>query len=143
MFPQFLVRDIGPDLRFGAGTGARWRDFQTGLLDFRGRAKPAARAFVMPFWAYRDGADIVIFGQVRPGGGGHAVRIERQSASGRWENLATRPATTASGAEELGLVTDAEGFFVRRVTTAERVRLRARWLQPMHDLSTSTDLVVR
>jgi len=114
MFPQFLVRDIGPDLRFGAGTAARWRGFQTGLLDFRGRAKPAARAFVMPFWAYRDGADIVIFGQVRPGGGGHAVRIERQSASGRWGNLATRPATTASGAEELGFVTDAEGFFVRR-----------------------------
>jgi len=143
MFPQFLVRDIGPDLRFAAGTAGRWRDFQTGLLDFRGRTKPAARAFVMPFWTYRDGADIVIFGQVRPGGGGHTVRIERQSASGRWGNLATRPATTASAAEQFGFVTDAEGFFVRRVTTPQRVRLRARWLRPTHELSTSTDLVVR
>ena len=56
---------------------------------------------------------------------------------------APREVVVQDDAEELGLVTDAEGFFVRRVTTAERVRLRARWLRPTHDLSTSTDLVVR
>ena len=61
------------------------------------------------------------------------------SATGRtWST-----SVAASGAEDLGFVTDAEGFFVRRVTTAARVRLRARCLRPVHDLSGSTDLVVR
>ena len=145
MFPQFLVRDIGPDLRFPAGSAARWRDFQTGLLDFRGKPKPAARAFVMPFWAYRDDADIVLFGQVRPGAGGQPVRIEREIAPGRWAPIATRPATAAAAAgdEAPEFATDAQGFFLRRATTSERVRLRARWLRPTHTISTSTDLVVR
>jgi len=97
----------------------------------------------MPFWAYRDGTDIVIFGQVRPGTGGHAVRIERQTAPGRWAPVATRPATATAGAETPELTTDAEGFFLRRATTAGQVRLRARWLRPKRTISTSTDLVVR
>jgi len=90
MFSQFLVRDIGPVLRFAPGSAARFRDFQTGLFDFRGRAKPAVRAFRVPFWAYRDGADAVLFGQVRPGNAKHQVRIEREAGGHPHQR---RPAT--------------------------------------------------
>jgi len=143
MFPQFLVRDIGPDLRFAPGSSARYRDFQTGLFDVRGRAKPAVRAFRVPFWAYRDGGDAVLFGQVRPGAGTHLVRIEREVRPGRWEVAETRDARLPGSLLATGFETDARGYFVRRLASPAPTRVRARWLRPSGGLPVSIDLVVR
>jgi len=142
-FPQFLVRDIGPDLRFAPGNTARYRNFQTGLLDFRGRAKPALRAFRLPFWAYREGADAVLFGQVRPGAGPQRARIEREIAPGRWEVAETRDARVPGSPPTTGFETDAAGFFLRRMTLPEPQRVRARWLRPTDRQPGSIDLLVR
>ena len=73
------------------------------------------------------------------------MRIGREIAPGRWAPIAPPPAAAAAaaGGEAPEFATDAQGFFLRRATTSERVRLRARWLRPTRAISTSTDLVVR
>lgn len=142
MFPQFLVRDIGPDRRFAPGTAARYRDFQTGFLDFRGQAKPALRAFRLPFWAYRDQADAVLFGQVRPGVGPHRVRIEREVSPGRWDVVETREGRLPMSAPRADFRSDITGFFLRRMALTGSGRLRARWLRDAGGQSASVDVLV-
>ncbi|MDQ3722331.1 MAG: hypothetical protein M3376_04530, partial [Actinomycetota bacterium] len=143
MFPQFLVRDVGPDRRFAPGSAARYRDFQTGLFDVRGRAKPAARAFRVPFWAYRDGGDAVLFGQVRPGNGTHQVRIEREVVPGRWEVTETRDGRLPNSPAMAGFETDAAGYFLRRMTLLGAARVRARWVRSPDGQPGSLDVLVR
>ena len=85
MFAQFHLRDIDPrESGRTPGTPGYYRDFQSGLYDVHGRAKPAARAFKLPFWAQLHGdvgaADriVVLWGQVRPNRGAEIVRVERR-----------------------------------------------------------------
>lgn len=76
MMIHFLVRD-DPEL-------GGW---QSGLLTARGSAKPAYRAFALPFAEQsRRGSRVVLWGQVRPGSGRRPYAIQRWTGR-RWVNL--------------------------------------------------------
>src|SRR5437868_4440774 len=86
-FAQFLVRDPPPG-GYGGRPGTRryWSDLQTGMEDARGRPKPLARAFRLPFWAQVAQAGgrriVLLFGAVRGNDGTEAVRVERRAVAG-------------------------------------------------------------
>lgn len=134
-FAQFLLNDIPPpEGSSGVEASANW---QSGLYFHDGRAKPAVRAFKLPFWAEArevGGEDVVVaFGQVRPPDGAQQVRIETLWSDGRWRpvrSLETRPAATdptCAGSETF--MTDEEGFFLRLVPYEGELSYRARWIK--------------
>jgi hypothetical protein len=106
-----------------AGTGAKaFAGWQSGLLFFDGRAKPALAAFARPLVAVQDGsrAGPLLWGQVRPGGV-HAIVVERHDpSSGEWRTRATF-ATDPTGvwAMRLGTGADAGGRYRYEVLTAD------------------------
>ena len=117
MFAQFLLRDIDPSASGRApGTRGYYRDWQSGLFDSAGHAKPAAAAFKLPFWAELHGEQdrdrvVLLWGQVRPGNGVQTVRVEQRDAGGTW-----RPVTTwgrSCDASEAAFYTDEQGAFER------------------------------
>lgn len=116
MFAQFLLRDIDPRQSGRTpGTASFYRDWQSGLYDSHGRAKPAATAFKLPFWAELHGDQnnsrvVVLWGQVRPGSGVQTVRIE-QLVGTTWAPVSTwgHSCDAAQGA----FYTDAQGVFER------------------------------
>jgi hypothetical protein len=121
MFAQFQLRDIDPrESGRRRGTRSYYRDFQSGLYDVRGRAKPAARSFRLPFWVQGPAATgqqgvVLAWGQVRPNRGAETVRIERREGAA-WVPAATY-GRTCDGAEQ-GFLTDAHGTFERAVPAA-------------------------
>ena len=64
---QFLVRDAGPLTRFAKGSRFYWFTYQSGLYTQRGRAKPAAFTYALPFVVYphADPAMVNFWGQLR------------------------------------------------------------------------------
>src|SRR3954469_25758746 len=89
MFAQFLLRDIDPrESGHTRGTRSYFRDWQSGLYDAAGDAKPAAQAFKLPFWVRAEGSAgsrvIVAWGAVRPNRGAEIVRVERRVPGGSW-----------------------------------------------------------
>lgn len=116
MMAQFQLRDIDPrESGHTPGTRSFYRDFQSGLLDRRGRAKPAARSFRLPFWAQPQGTPgqdrvVVVWGQVRPGTGARTVRVERRTPQG-WTPVATYG--SACDGSDHAFVTDGQGAFQR------------------------------
>lgn len=134
-FPQFLLYDIGPDLSRPARSAARWRDYQSGLYDHRGRPKPEVlRGFELPFHALavRDerGADAVaVFGQVRPRRGTQTVAIQRQGPDGRWRDVPSSPVAGGAGGCA-AFATDGQGLYRRLVPDQGPGRYRTRWLVP-------------
>lgn len=118
MFAQFLLRDIDPrESGHTRGTRSYFRDWQSGLFDASGDAKPAAQAFKLPFWAWVDGPParrvVVAWGQVRPNRGAETVRVERRVPGGAWYPVQTY-GTTCDQAER-AFLTDREGAFQRAV----------------------------
>jgi hypothetical protein len=136
MFAQFQLRDIDPrESGRTPGTRAYYRDFQSGLYDVRGRAKPAARAFKLPFWAQLHGdpgaADriVVLWGQVRPNTDAETVRVERRTlgpGAHPWAPVMTWGNRCDSS--EHAFVTDRLGTFERAVPAGtEPAAFRFSW----------------
>ncbi len=87
MLVQFLVRDE-PDI-------ARW---QSGVFTVAGRAKPSRDALAIPLAVRsRTGLTTTLWGQVRPGRGVQAYRLERL-VNGRWKAVGGEAQTTRTGA---------------------------------------------
>ena len=136
MFAQFLLEDIGPDVSRPAGSAGRWADYQTGLYHHDGRPKRAVvQGFRLPFFVetVRDGSgtvQTVAFGQVRPRRGPQHVVIQRREGLGRWV-VETSLGLLASGkaGEACGdFLTDADGFFQRRLPLRPGGVYRAVWM---------------
>lgn len=135
MFAQFLLNDIGPDPRYPAGSGRRWRDWQSGLYYHDGTPKPALQGFRMPFWAETEhvaGQDLVLaFGQIRPAAGQQTVTLEVQRPDGRWTE--TRSVDTRLAADRTcesegrSFLTDREGFYLRALPAGGTLTYRPRW----------------
>jgi hypothetical protein len=101
MLIQFLVRDE-PAL-------GGW---QSGLVTDEGVAKPAYRGFSLPLAEQsRRGSRVVLWGQVRPGSGRRAYRLQR-SVGGTWRTVG---ATTRTGPG---------GTFHRTLTLSAGTRVR-------------------
>ena len=118
MMAQFLLRDIDPaESGRKRNTRQYYRDWQTGLYDAEGNAKPAAEAFKLPFWAQTQGSGnargVLLFGQVRPGRGARAVQVQRQDpATGAWKAIFTA-GPTCTAPDDPTFLTDKAGFFLR------------------------------
>jgi hypothetical protein len=129
-FAQFLLRDIGPDLNRAATDPRRWEDYQTGLYDYDGNPKPAARAFALPFWIERalgpgDTPGAFVFGQVRRGGVPAEVVLQRLGST-RWEPVPSLPAGVGGYRESCRSFTaDTAGFYARFVPWARPGLYRA------------------
>ncbi|HZR94390.1 MAG TPA: hypothetical protein VFA56_01765 [Gaiellaceae bacterium] len=86
MLIQFLVRDE-------PAVGA----WQSGLFDVRGVPKPAYHAFALPLaQSGRSGARVTLWGQVRPGAGARAYRLERAVGS-TWRTVGGTRRTSGTG----------------------------------------------
>ena len=134
MFAQFLLQDLGPDTRFGAGSPRRWQNYQTGLLTHGGDEKPALQAFKLPFWAEArllEGTPAVIaFGQVRPGDDAQRVTIEAQGGDGVWRPVRSLDSfANKEGCrdEVTEFRTDVNGFYLRTLPYEGVVAYRPRW----------------
>jgi hypothetical protein len=131
MFAQFLLRDIDPaESRRRPGSREYYRDFQTGLIDANGRAKPAAQAFKLPFWAEVHEAQsaraVIAWGMVRPARGRAIVRLEQLGADGAWQPIeAQTPGACGDGGVEF--LTDSSGTFVATLPATAPVTLRFAW----------------
>ncbi|MCW3014241.1 MAG: hypothetical protein JWO02_1333 [Solirubrobacterales bacterium] len=131
MMAQFLLRDIDPaESGYKRGTRQYYRDWQTGLYDAKGNAKPAARAFKLPFWAQTQGTgaakSVLLFGEVRPGNGPRVVRVERQDpATGAWAAVRTFGATCDPDNPEF--LTNRAGFFLRSAPALGASAYRLAW----------------
>ena len=54
---QFLLADVAPRKKHTKGTKSYWSTYQSGLLNRRGQAKPAAYAYALPFLAAKAAPD--------------------------------------------------------------------------------------
>jgi hypothetical protein len=87
MLIHYLVRDE-PQLD-------RW---QSGLYTFGMRPKPAVSGFSLPLAvAGRSGGAVVLWGQVRPGTGAHAYRIQTRRPGRGWAWAGGTRTTTSRG----------------------------------------------
>lgn len=92
--------------------------FQSGLLTSAGRAKPSLDEFRLPLSARRSGANVLLWGLVRPATG--ATRVEvlvRDRTAARSSVVTTRP-------------TDAAGAWTARLRYAAGRTFRVRWTAP-------------
>ncbi|WP_354702505.1 cellulase family glycosylhydrolase [Paraconexibacter sp. AEG42_29] len=133
MMAQFLLRDIDPaESGNKRGTRKYYRDWQTGLYDKRGDAKPAATGFKLPFWAQLQeiglGTKVVLlFGQVRPGKGARTAHVERQDpASGVWSPIVTGGPSCLDPTKP-EFLTNPAGFFLRTAKADGAARYRMVW----------------
>ena len=136
-FAQFLLHDIPPPEEEATPEEVS-RDWHSGLYFHDGRAKPAVQAFKMPFWAEArtfPGQDVVmLFGQVRPGGGNKRVEIEARGPDGIWRAVRTLETRTGStpaceDSQATAFVTDPHGFFLRIAAYEGKLAYRARWIR--------------
>ena len=137
MFSQFLLRDIGPDARYGPRDPRRFHDYQTGLLYDDGREKPAVQAFKLPFWPeVKEAAGqraVYAFGQVRPADGRRQMEIEVRRPGRDWEpmwSLETRAAGDKRCSDDsTAFLTDIKGTYMRALPyEGADVEYRPRWL---------------
>jgi hypothetical protein len=117
-----------PTKSVGSGR-KRFAGWQSGLLDRKGRAKPALAGFQHPFVAdVRTLAPRVRFwGQVRPGRS-HRVVLQRRSPSGAWVAVAR-------------LKTDVRGVFVKTVAVPGRGAYRYRTVDAPPAIVATSDVV--
>lgn len=146
MMAQFLLRDIDPaESGRKRGTRGYYRDWQTGLYDKRGEAKPAAQAFKLPFWAeLREAAFgktvVLLFGQVRPGKGARTVWVERQDpVTGAWSAIQTAGPSCGDPTRP-EFLTNPAGFFLRTAPAEGAASYRFVWQHD--DGSTETSVPV-
>lgn len=98
---QFLLRDVGPLTRYPRGSRLYWFTYQSGLYTVRGRAKPAAFSYALPFVTYPAGAGTTGFwGQLRfrPNGAQDtAVIMWRANPKAEWQQVGAGIATSFRG----------------------------------------------
>jgi hypothetical protein len=137
MFAQFELRDVDPATgrRAHASKTSRayWRDYQSGLYYDDGRAKPAATAFQMPFWAQhvvRGGGDaVLLWGMVRPGASRRVVRFDRQAPGTRaWVPVHTYGVACAPQQPEM--FSDGAGVATSLAPWTGPASYRMSWLRP-------------
>lgn len=133
MMAQFLLRDIDPaESGNRRGTRKYYRDWQTGLFDKHGDAKPAATAFKLPFWAQIQEAPfgskvVLLFGQVRPGKSLRTVHLERQDpATGAWSPIVTAGPNCGDPTKP-EFLTNPAGFFLRAAPAEGAASYRMVW----------------
>ncbi len=74
--------------------------FQMGLRLFTGAAKPAYAAYRLPIWVSGKGANVTVYGQLRPADNGTAQSVDIQnaaSAGAAFKTVQTVPVTSANG----------------------------------------------
>ena len=87
---QYKIVD---DRNIGAG-------FQMGLRLLTGAAKPAYQAYKLPIWVSGKGADVTVYGQVRPADNGTAQTVDIQvaaAAGAAFKTVQSVPVVTANG----------------------------------------------
>jgi hypothetical protein len=98
---QFLLRDVGPLTRYPRGSRLYWFTYQSGLYTVRGRAKPAAFSYALPFVTFPAGAGTTGFwGQLRfrPNGASDVAAIMwRPNAKSPWQQVGDAIATSFRG----------------------------------------------
>ncbi len=98
---QFLLRDVGPLKRYPKGSRLYWFTYQSGLYTVRGRAKPAAFSYTLPFVTYPAGPGVVGFwGQLkfRPNGSQDvAVIMWRPNTRSPWQQVGEAVPTSFRG----------------------------------------------
>jgi hypothetical protein len=98
---QFLLRDVGPLTRYPQGSRLYWFTYQSGLYTVRGRAKPAAFSYALPFVRCPAGAGTTGFwGQLRfrPNGASDVAAIMwRPNAKSPWQQVGDAIATSFRG----------------------------------------------
>jgi hypothetical protein len=113
-FSQYLLRDDAPVP--GAPLAARYPGFESGLRTNAGKAKPALAGFRLPLAAFRRGAQVSLWGLVRPAAGPTRATVEYRAGSS-WRRL-------------FALTTDARGSFTRTVAFRSGRRYRLVWTSP-------------
>jgi hypothetical protein len=98
---QFLLRDVGPVAKYPKGSRLYWFTYQSGLYTVRGRAKPAAFSYALPFVTFPAGAGTTGFwGQLRfrPNGSQDvAVVMWRPNPTAAWQQVGEPIATSFRG----------------------------------------------
>ena len=118
-YAQYLLWDDPP--RPGATEEEVWSGFQTGLRFHEGPAKPAYRAYRLPFVVQRArGGGVRVWGRVRPGSGERAVQLERRR-DGRFAAVGERRQTDDAGYFEVRLARRASYRFTAYDSEGERV----------------------
>lgn len=137
MFPQFLLRDIGPNLSQPEGSPARWGDLQSGVFNYDGPPKPEVlQGFKLPFDVEAiqdsDGSqEVVAFGQVRPLNGPQRVTVQRLDGKGAWVSEPSVQGFAPTDGETCAdFATDAAGFYGRRLDFRIGATYRAQWRRP-------------
>jgi hypothetical protein len=137
MFAQFELRDVDPATgrraRAAKTSRAYWADYQSGLYYADGRAKPAAIAFQLPFWAQHvlHGGDqaVRLWGMVRPGSSRRVVRFERQDpGTAAWIPVHTYGVACAPQQPEM--FTDGGGVVTSLAPWTGPASYRMSWLRP-------------
>lgn len=118
---QFLLFDSGPDARYPSFSFSYWDLFQTGLLFFDGKPKPAFYTYRMPIWLpvarVRRGQRVLVWGQLRP-----AAAAGPQHADIQWRPPGGQFRTIA------GATTDNPGgYFTARVPVPRTGTIRIAW----------------
>jgi hypothetical protein len=120
---QFLLRDDVPWDQFPEGDPQRWRTYQTGIEFSDGRPKPSYDAYRLPFVGPAQapaGQPLRLWGMVRPGEGGHQVRIQ----------FAPEGTTSFSDVGEPVTVSDPRGYFEIDVVPTASGSYRFAWTGP-------------
>ncbi len=120
-FAQFLLVDDAPNTQYKKGSRAYWATFQSGLLTYPfDQPKPAYYAFELPIWLPhpKHGANVLVWGQVRPPSPQTAVLQFKPRGSSGWENVATVKGT------------EPEGFFTTHVQLPSAGAVRISWSGP-------------
>src|SRR4051794_1212578 len=89
----FAQYKIVADANVGAG-------FQMGLRLLTGARKPAYDAYMLPIWVSGKGANVTVYGQLRPAENGTAQTVDIQVASGpgaAFQTVQSVPVTSANG----------------------------------------------
>jgi hypothetical protein len=112
---QFLVRDVGPLKQYPKGSRLYWFTYQSGLYSVRGRAKPAAFAYTLPFLTFPAGDGVTgVWGQFRfrPNGAQDVAYVY-------WQPKATSELCgTGSWVQQgPGIPTSFRGYFIGQVPT--------------------------
>jgi hypothetical protein len=98
---QFLLRDVGPLTQYAKGSRLYWFTYQSGLYTVRGRAKPAAFSYALPFVTFPAGDGVTGFwGQLRfrPNGAQDvAVVMWRPDPKSPWQQVGEPVATSFRG----------------------------------------------
>jgi hypothetical protein len=128
---KLLVQYLWLDDPIGK-SGNRAKDYgswQSGLIFFDGRKKPALQSFPHPFWVDLPAGSrtATVWGQVRPGGSAK-VTVERRTSGG----FATLRETT----------TNANGYFRFSTPVSGKTSFRYRYVNPEGRTTTSATMTV-